>query len=146
MITKEQNIKKYCCLYVSDFHLEMILLPFIKTNLNNSNIIIFTENNLENTINKLLERTNFKIEDKDKILKLKSWTNKKIEVLKSDSLKKYTIIINGSKKYIEKIEDNLKNLVCKKIEVVYCFDINKNEYNLAEISKNYNQILNTKKF
>ena len=33
MITKEHETKKYCCFYASDFHLEMILLPYIKNNI-----------------------------------------------------------------------------------------------------------------
>ena len=30
MITKELEATKKCCLYASDFHLEMILVPYIK--------------------------------------------------------------------------------------------------------------------
>ena len=33
MITKEHKVKKYCLFYASDFHLEMILLPYIKKNI-----------------------------------------------------------------------------------------------------------------
>ena len=97
MITKDQTINKYCCLYVSEFHLEMILLPFIKKNINSSNIIIFTEYDLEDSIKKLLDRTNFKTEEKEQILDVKYWTNKNIEILENNKFNNYTIIINGSK-------------------------------------------------
>ena len=29
MITKEDKIQKSCCFYASDYHLEMIILPYI---------------------------------------------------------------------------------------------------------------------
>ena len=144
MITKEQKINKYCCLYVSDFHLEMILLPFIKNSINNSNVIIFTEKNLENTIKILLDRTNFKIEDKEQILDIKYWTNDKNEDLLNYNLKDCTIIINGSRNYIETIENKINNLNYEKINIVHCLDLNKNDLNITEIAKNYKKILNTK--
>ena len=125
MITKEQKINRYCCLYMSDFHLEMILLPFIKNNIDKSNVIIFTENNLADTIKILLDRINLKTEDKNKILDLKNWTNEKIEVLKDEKFKSYTIIINGSKKYIENVEKKFDDLNYEKIDVVHCLDTNK---------------------
>ena len=47
MITKESKAVKKCCLYASDFHLEMILLPYIKERINKSNFIIFTQKTQE---------------------------------------------------------------------------------------------------
>ena len=143
MITKNQKIRRYCCFYVSDFHLEMILLPVIKNNINKSKIIIFTETNLVDTIKILLERTNFNKEDKNKILNLKYWTNEKFEKLGNKVLEDCIVIINGSKKYIENIENNINKLLCVKIDIVHCYDLNKNKYNISEIKQNYNQVLNT---
>lgn len=144
MITKEQRINRYCCLYVSDFHLEMILLPYIKNNIHKSNVIIFTEKNLVDTIKTLLDRTNLKIEDKNKILELRSWTNKTIENIKTEELKNYKIIINGDKKYIDSIENKISKLNYEEIDIIHCLDLNKNEWNITEINKNYNNFLNTK--
>ena len=144
MITKEQIIHKYCCLYVSDFHLEMILLPFIKNNIDKTNVIIFTEKDLDKTIRILLDRINLKKEDKNKILDLKNWTNERIEIIKSKKLRNYTIIINGSKEYIKDVEKDFVNLNYKKINVVHCLDLNNDEWNITEIAKNYMQILNVK--
>ena len=58
MITKELDGLEKCCIYANDFHLEMILLPYIKENFEENKFIIFTENDLEGTIKTLLERTN----------------------------------------------------------------------------------------
>ena len=64
MITKEHEVKKYCCFYASDFHLEMILLPYIKKNMYKYKFMIFTEENLSDSMNILLNRTNLNKEEK----------------------------------------------------------------------------------
>ena len=55
MITKEHETEKTCLFCVSDYHLEMILLPYI---IKKEKVIIFTEQELETTINTLLEKIN----------------------------------------------------------------------------------------
>ena len=73
--TRENNqTEKICSFYASDYHFEMISLPYIKNEVkNNRQIIIFTENNLEKTIKELLSRTNLKEEEKQQIVKI-DWT------------------------------------------------------------------------
>ena len=46
MVTKECNSEKKCCLYASDYHLEMILLPYIENKIDESNFVIITQKNL----------------------------------------------------------------------------------------------------
>jgi len=140
MITKEQNKKKYCCFYVSDFHLEMILLPYIKKNIDNSKIVIFTEENLLDTIKILLDRTNFDTEEKNKILDLHYWNNKKIESL-SNNNEKHIFIINGSINYIEKINKKIEEFKFKKITIVDCYNVEK--IDITEIKRVYDYKLNT---
>ena len=41
MVVENNKIEKLCCFYVSDFHLEMILLPYINKKIE-ENIIIKT--------------------------------------------------------------------------------------------------------
>ena len=112
MITKEQNINKYCCLYVSDFHLEMILLPFIKNKMESSKVLVFTQKNLFETVKKVLGRTNLNLNDKNKILNIENWDKKKIKesnIINNDKETRYTIIINGNKEYIEHINKNIND-------------------------------------
>ena len=71
----ENKIEKLCCFYVSDFHLEMILLPYINKKLD-ENIIIKTEKDLRDTVETLVSKMNLNEENKDKILKLE-WNKKK---------------------------------------------------------------------
>ena len=140
MFTKECNSNKYCLFYVSEFHLEMILLPYIKEKIDKKDIMIYTEENLSNGIKILLDRTNFTKEDKSKILGL-NWNNKQIEEDLKIEKDNSVIIINGSINYIEQIEKKLPKL--SNIEIVHCYDICKNKFNIDEIKKNYKGILNT---
>ena len=143
MITKELKIKKYCCFYVSDFHLEMILLPYIKNNISKSKIIIFTQDNLKDSVKLLLERTNFNNEDKNKILNL-NWSDNIKEEITKENVKESTVIINGDINYIEQMNKNIKNLELDNIKIIDCYNISKNNLELAKIQEKYDEILNTK--
>ena len=143
MITKEQNINKYCCLYVSDFHLEMILLPFIKNKMKSSEILIFTQKDLSKSIKILLERTNLSNESKNIILNIRNWNNKQIDEINKLSNKEYTIIINGDEKYRNIISKKINNLEINVINIIDCYDINNSRIKEYEINNKYKGILNT---
>lgn len=56
-------MKKICAFYASDYHFEMISLPYIEENLEKrKEIIILTENDLQDTIKTLI--SNINIEEK----------------------------------------------------------------------------------
>ena len=74
MITEEQCTEKTCLFCASDYHLEMILLPYIKNKIDKNKIIIITENSLEESINVLLNKVNLSENDKEKIRSL-NWKN-----------------------------------------------------------------------
>ena len=68
---KEENTsnKKMCEFYVSDYHFEMISLPYIVKNLESKRkVIILTENNLEKSIKTLVSKMILKEEKKNEIL------------------------------------------------------------------------------
>ena len=140
MFTKECKLKKYCCFYVSDYHLEMILLPYIKNKINNSKIIIYTEKNLSESIEVLLNKTNFTLEEKDKILGL-NWSGKKIEDISDFDEQKNIIVINGNSNYISKIDRQIENK--KNACIIHCYDIEKNDFDITKIEQKYKGILNT---
>ena len=57
----KETKEKICTFFASDYHFEMISLPYIDKKLEeNEEIIILTENNLEDTIKTLLSKMNFK--------------------------------------------------------------------------------------
>ena len=144
MITKEQETKKYCCFYVSDFHLEMILLPYIKDNIDRTKFIIFTEKNLSESIKILLDRTNLDCDEKSEILNL-DWNSKKISDFSNYNFNNYTIIISGSNNYISKINEQIMKMEHEKINIIDCYNINENSPEVMQIKEKYNGILNTKK-
>ena len=146
MITKEHCIKKTCLFCASDYHLEMILLPYLKERIDDSNIII-TENNLEESINVLLTKINLDEKYKEKIrgLNWKNTNDLKFEEINSVKDKNVNIIINGSYNYIELINNKIKEFVKRDIEIVDCIHIDDSDLNMTEISKKYESFLNTQK-
>lgn len=143
MITKECHQNRYCIFYVSDFHLEMILLPYIKENLQKSKITIMTEENLTDSLKILIEKVNLEEDKKNQILNL-HWSNgfSKIE---ENNFEKNIIIINGSVKYIEECNERIKNANLKNLKIIDCYNIDKYNIDIFEIKKEYDGVLNTGK-
>lgn len=82
MNISQKTKEKICAFYASDYHFEMITLPYINKNIDENNkIIIFTENNLENTINTLLSKINLKKEKKEEIFNI-DWNNNDLDKFK----------------------------------------------------------------
>ena len=149
MITKESKLVKKCCLYASDFHLEMILLPYIKEGIDKSKFLIITQNDLSETIKILLDRVNIEKKHKKEILNL-NWKKTNIEDLKyvKELINKNDdihIIVNGDYKYINEINDNLILLYSNNVNIIDCFNINDKNIDLSEIKNNYNEVINTRK-
>ena len=146
MITKECKGEKVCLFCASEYHLEMILLPYIKEHIDTNKFIVFTENDLTGSLNFVLSRTNLNEETKRKIKKI-NWENNNKEqfnkleeyINNDDSIK---VIINGNSNYIKKINNELED---KKVDCIDCFHIEDTEVNINKISDNYKYVLNTKK-
>lgn len=149
MITKELNTNKMCLFCASDYHLEMILLPYIKERIDNSKFIILTENNLEETLKTLLNRLNIDDKSKKKLWNL-GWKDKNIkdiEQIKAEIKddKEINIIINGEYDYIKAINNHLKDLTNEKINIIDCFHVGDCNVDIDNIRKDYKYILNTQK-
>ena len=142
MITKEQNLNKYCLFYVSDFHLEMILLPYIKDNLQKSKITIITEEDLSTSIKILMDKVNLEDTQKEEILNL-DWSNNFFKIEESN-FDKNIIILNGKVKFIKEKNDEIKRMNLKNVDVIDCYNINKFNVDISEIKKEYDGVLNTK--
>ena len=72
LIVENKKIEKICSFYVSDYHLEMVLIPYINEKLSkNEEIEIISEKNLKETVNTLISKMNINKENKKKILELK---------------------------------------------------------------------------
>lgn len=149
MIKENKSTEKSCLFFASDYHFEMISLPYINNKIKeDKNVIIITENDLENTMEKLISRVNLEEKDKNRILEL-DWKNddfsKFKNVKKANEENKETVIfIKGKRNYIENVNKNIENWIDnKEINVIDCYDINEIEKSVSDVAKQYNKILST---
>lgn len=133
MVVQNERKEKTCCFYVSEFHLEMILVPYINEKIN-EDITILTEKKLRETLEILISKMNLKEENKEKILKL-GWNGE--EKIKENS----NIIIIGSKKFIRKKNEELENK--NVLSVLDCYDFEEEKDDIDNIVKKYKTSLNT---
>ena len=151
-MNKNQKTKdKTCSFYTSDYHFEMISLPYINKKIEeNKEIIILTENNLENTINKLVSNINLNQEKKEKILNL-NWKNDDLNKFKlinknTENNKNMVIFIKGNKNYIKNINKNIEKWTenNKNTHVIDCYNLEEISGKIDEIVNNYTKVLSTK--
>ena len=149
MMKKNKRKEKICLFFASDYHFEMISLPYINESLKkNENVIIMTENNLDSSVDKVLSNVNLAKEEKDKITKI-DWKNDDLnkfkEVKKASKDGKDTLIfVKGKENYIENMNRNIENWINNSdVKVVDCYDINEIKEDASNIEKNYTKILST---
>lgn len=135
-----------CAFYASDYHLEMIMLPYINKNLkNNKSVYVFTENDLEDTISTLVAKVNLEKNTKEEVLNInwKKDDENKYNKLINDK-KESIIFVKGNEEYINKVNKNLKQLnEYKNIEVIDCYNLEQIDNNSMEVSQKYSSVLNT---
>lgn len=137
-------IQKSCCFYASDWHLTVMLLPYINNKVQkNCSIYMKCENNIEEKMNILLNKLTLK--NKKNIMNI-NWGNLVAEDNIDDNEKIY--IVSGSDKYIKNINNLIEQCYDKKnynIKIINCYEVSDNEDLGKIISENgYTQILNTK--
>ncbi len=148
-MVKENKKEKLCLFFASDYHFEMISLPYINEELKgNKNVIVVTENDLDETVSKVLSNINLNNDEKEKISKL-DWKNNdanKFKQIKSaNEEKKETIIfVKGKENYINNINKNLDNWInVDNMKIIDCYDINEVYNDVSDIAKRYKKILST---
>lgn len=142
--------EKICAFYASDYHFEMMSLPYIDKRIENKDkIIILTENNLEETMQTLLARTNLQENRKKQILKL-NWKNddpQKIENIKvgMNEQKDMIIFVKGKENYIRKINQDIEKWIPEEnhVKIIDCYSIEEVGENLDEVMNQYHKILRT---
>lgn len=141
------NDKKVCSFFVSDYHFEMISLPYIERELEkNKKIVVLTDEDLTETVQKLLSNINLKVGKKNKLMEI-DWSNKsseKIRNIENEEQNNILILIKGKENYINDMKRNIKNLIQKdNVECIDCYDVNEIGNDVARIAKQYNVVLNT---
>ncbi len=145
-ITKEKS----CAFYASDYHFEMISLPYISRSMDeNKEVIILTENNLEKTVNILISKMNLNEEKRQKLLSL-DWNNNDLKKFKEISKKTkadadMVIFIKGKQNYIQNVNKNIEKWISidKHIKIVDCYEFFEIEEKIDDIAKQYEKVLGT---
>ena len=136
MVLEEKKIKKICNFYVSEYHLEIMLLPYISKEIDNEkNIYIITEKDLIESLNVVIDRINLDVRKKQKIKNL-NLNNADTENIQGNSI----VILVGSQGFINKKIFEIKE---KNIEMIACYDYNETKNNMCEIVSKYDVMLNT---
>ena len=150
MLENKNSKDKVCAFYASDYHFEMMALPYISKKLDESKkIIILSENDLNDTVNVLIERTNLETNKKEKILNL-NWNNNDLEnfrrISENVKNKEQTIIfVKGKENYINNVNKNIEKWIENDMnsKVINCYDIQEIGSEMNRIMENYGTILST---
>ena len=105
----------------------------------NKNVVIITENKLEDSIKILISRMNIK--NKEEILKL-GWNNNQVaEINNKDNL---IIIINGSKKFVEEKNQEITDILRKEqsVELINCYYFEEVKDEMLDITATHTEVLN----
>lgn len=139
MVLEEKKVKNICNFYVSEYHLEIMLLPYISKKIDNEeNITIITEIDLESTLNVVIERINLDKDKKEKIKKI-GWNIQNIENIIPNT----NVILIGSKKFINEKVFELKERQVENLEIIACYNYNEVKNDMKEIASKYDGMLNT---
>lgn len=153
------KIKKVCGLSISSIHFSMMILPYIKKELETKkDVITILEGNLEKNINQILSKLTITDEEKEKILNI----NWKETDIKESAIKKHIreklienenldIIVYGSEQYINNageiidkiISEDVKKNEDKNIKIIDCYSIGDFNENIKEILDNHDIMFNT---
>ena len=135
MVVKDKKIEKVYSSYVSEYHLEMILVPFINSKIEEKeNVVIETEYDMNET---LLSKLNLKEENKEKILRL-GWNKKENNIESKDN-----VIIIGNKDYIENTNRRIMQKNIEDLTIVDCYKFEDICNNMSEVADKYDFNLNT---
>lgn len=144
--TKEKN----CIFYVSDYHFEMISLPYMSKKIEEEKeVVVLTENNLEDTVKTLALKINLKDEKKQKLLEI-NW--KKDDENKLNKIRKYIneekdiiIFIKGNNEYIKRMNNKIENVIrdYNNIKIIDCYNLEETGEYLGDIMGKYNNVIGT---
>ena len=153
MVYTNDNIKKICNFYVSDWHLAVMLLPYINKEINKgTKITTVFQNNMKNNIETLVRKLNLKNEKE--ILQI-DWNTKNNSILERyvkenlSSGEENLFIINRDKEYVEKSNEKVIEYIGKNktkknfIKIVDCYEVEQNEEKMYNIIKMHDCVLNT---
>ena len=149
MMKENKRENKLCLFFASDYHFEMISLPYINESLKkNENVIIMTENNLDSSVDKVISSINLNEEERNRLTRV-DWKNdnldkfRKIKIANQEG-KDTLIFVKGKENYINNMNENIENWINNnEVTVVDCYDISEIQDEVSDIAKRYDKILST---
>lgn len=143
--------ERMCSFYASDYHFEMISLPYIAQELRNKKqVVILTENNLCNTVEKVLSRINVGEEEKKEIFEI-DWNQdnqNKLDKIKTETSKNQnmTVFIKGGKNYVQKMDSYIQeNIHPTNMKTIHCYPVEEVCADMPDIVSKYQGVLSTTK-
>lgn len=153
MKNTNDNIKKICNFYMSDWHFTVMLLPYINKEINmKTQIFTIFENDITQKVKTLVDKLNLK--NKDQILKI-NWKNADINNIiyqlenKLKNNDNNIVIINGTNNYIKEVNKKLEDVIYndkflqKNIKIIDCYDFEENKEKINTIIGKYDSMVNT---
>ena len=153
MKNTNDNIKKMCTFYMSDWHFTVMLLPYINKEINmKTQIFTIFENDITQKVKTLVDKLNLK--NKDQILKI-NWKNADINNIiyqlenKLKNNDNNIVIINGTNNYIKEVNKKLEEVIYndkflqKNIKIIDCYDFEENKEKINTIIGKYDSMVNT---
>lgn len=151
------KIKKVCGFNVSSIHFSMMILPYIKKELETQkNVITILETNLEKNINQILSKLTITDEEKEKILNIR-WKETDIRGVdieknirkKIEDNENVDVVIYGSEQYINNVGEIINKIINsnlkknKTIKIINCYSVNDFNKNIKEILDKHDVVFNT---
>jgi len=154
MRKENQRVEKLCSFYVSDWHFATMLLPYINHKIEEQiNVITLLENNMQENIETLVKKLNLKNEKEILEIRWEDFHSKKYGDIKQllelelHQEKQNIILINGSRDYIEKNNENIERCLEKEevsnVKIINFFEVTEFNHNIMEILDAHDKILNT---
>ena len=142
---QKKNIKNMCSFYASEWHLTVMLLPYISKQIENNvkfNTILKTE--IVGNVQELISKLSLNKEIEEKMLNI-NW--------KINEINKVSIILNGTNKQVENIHKMIRKWLNKNLEIIQqkdieitiisCFKALEIKNNIENIINEYDYALNT---
>lgn len=155
---KINSIKKVCGFYVSSVHLITMLLPYLNKKIEEEiEIVPFLEFDLRKNAETILSKIVLNEKNKKQILSI-NWKNTKVQKFtsiesklkeKTKKEKELIVLISGSKKYIETVNEMVDRYFSKYrnnkkyITVINCFQVEEFDDDIREILDEHEYIINT---
>ena len=139
MVLEGKKVKNICNFYVSEYHLEIMLLPYISKKIDNEEkIAIVTEFDLRTTLEVVIDKINLAQNKKEKIKNL-GWNTQNTEKI----IQNTNVIFIGSKNFINEKINELGEKNIENIEIIACYNYNEVKNDMQEIVSKYDGMLNT---